>query len=239
MGETPIRAAGVEEALNGGADPATAAARADEGVSPPSDSFGSAEYRRELAKVLVRRASRRRWRLTGSRDVVTVSRRPHAGKREGHASRLAHRRPRAGDDCHRRRHAGRRGRAPPGVRRARERELRRRDHRHGVLRTDHSGADGAPDGRPGARGALAAAADRRRPHPPGQHRLGGDRDRRETPRTRLTPSSLDSRTTSRPRRSRRRPSFRARGRVWFVSCRGRGARRRRRRGSTVSFVGQP
>lgn len=56
MGETPIRAAGVEEALGGGADPATAAARADEGVSPPSDSFGSAEYRRELVKVLVRRA---------------------------------------------------------------------------------------------------------------------------------------------------------------------------------------
>jgi carbon-monoxide dehydrogenase medium subunit len=56
MGETPIRAVGVEEALSGGSDPATAAARADEGVSPPSDSFGSAEYRRELAKVLVRRA---------------------------------------------------------------------------------------------------------------------------------------------------------------------------------------
>jgi len=56
MGETPIRAAGVEEALGGGADPAAAAARADEGVSPPSDAFGSAEYRRELAKVLVRRA---------------------------------------------------------------------------------------------------------------------------------------------------------------------------------------
>jgi carbon-monoxide dehydrogenase medium subunit len=56
MGQTPIRATGVEEALNGGADPATAAARADEGVSPPSDSFGSAEYRRELSKVLVRRA---------------------------------------------------------------------------------------------------------------------------------------------------------------------------------------
>ncbi|MEO8424128.1 MAG: xanthine dehydrogenase family protein subunit M [Actinomycetota bacterium] len=56
MGQTPIRAAGVEEALNGGADPATAAARADEGVSPPSDAFGSAEYRRELVKVLVRRA---------------------------------------------------------------------------------------------------------------------------------------------------------------------------------------
>jgi len=56
MGETPIRAAGVEEALGGGADPATAAARADEGTTPPSDAFGSAEYRRELAKVLVRRA---------------------------------------------------------------------------------------------------------------------------------------------------------------------------------------
>lgn len=56
MGQTPIRASGVEEALNGGADPATAAMRADEGVSPPSDAFGSAEYRRELVKVLVRRA---------------------------------------------------------------------------------------------------------------------------------------------------------------------------------------
>jgi carbon-monoxide dehydrogenase medium subunit len=56
MGETPLRAAGVEEALAGGADPATASARAAEGTSPPSDAFGSAEYRRELAKVLVRRA---------------------------------------------------------------------------------------------------------------------------------------------------------------------------------------
>ena len=56
MGHTPMRASGVEEALEGGADPATAAARADEGTSPPSDAFGSAEYRRELSKVLVRRA---------------------------------------------------------------------------------------------------------------------------------------------------------------------------------------
>jgi aerobic carbon-monoxide dehydrogenase medium subunit len=56
MGHTPIRAAGVEEALGGGADPATAAQRADEGTAPPSDAFGSAEYRRELSKVLVRRA---------------------------------------------------------------------------------------------------------------------------------------------------------------------------------------
>jgi carbon-monoxide dehydrogenase medium subunit len=56
MGQTPLRATGVEEALAGGADPATAAQRADEGTSPPSDAFGSAEYRRELVKVLVRRA---------------------------------------------------------------------------------------------------------------------------------------------------------------------------------------
>jgi carbon-monoxide dehydrogenase medium subunit len=56
MAETPLRAVGVEEALGSGSDPATAAGRADEGASPPSDSFGSAEYRRELSKVLVRRA---------------------------------------------------------------------------------------------------------------------------------------------------------------------------------------
>jgi carbon-monoxide dehydrogenase medium subunit len=56
MGERPIRAAGVEQALTGGADPATAAQRADEGTNPPSDTFGSAEYRKELSKVLVRRA---------------------------------------------------------------------------------------------------------------------------------------------------------------------------------------
>ncbi len=56
MGLTPLRAGGVEEALAGGADPATAAERADEGSAPPSDSFGSEEYRRALSKVLVRRA---------------------------------------------------------------------------------------------------------------------------------------------------------------------------------------
>jgi aerobic carbon-monoxide dehydrogenase medium subunit len=56
MGLTPLRAAGVEEAVAGGADPSAASARADEGTSPPSDAFGSAEYRRELVKVLVRRA---------------------------------------------------------------------------------------------------------------------------------------------------------------------------------------
>lgn len=56
MADRPIRAAGVEEALAGGADPATAAERAAEGTSPPSDAFASAEYRQEVVKVLVRRA---------------------------------------------------------------------------------------------------------------------------------------------------------------------------------------
>jgi carbon-monoxide dehydrogenase medium subunit len=56
MGLTPLRAAGVEEAVGGGADPASAAARADEGTAPPDDAFGSAEYRRHLVKVLVKRA---------------------------------------------------------------------------------------------------------------------------------------------------------------------------------------
>jgi carbon-monoxide dehydrogenase medium subunit len=56
MGATPLRAKAVEQALAGGADSATAAEQADEGTSPPSDTNGSAEYRRHLAKVLTRRA---------------------------------------------------------------------------------------------------------------------------------------------------------------------------------------
>jgi len=56
MGLTPLRATAVEQALAGGADPATAAASAADGSAPPDDAFASAEYRRELAKVLVRRA---------------------------------------------------------------------------------------------------------------------------------------------------------------------------------------
>ncbi|HKX72031.1 MAG TPA: FAD binding domain-containing protein, partial [Acidimicrobiales bacterium] len=56
MAPTPLRASGVEEALRGGASPADAAARADEGAEPPDDLNASAEYRRHLAQVLVRRA---------------------------------------------------------------------------------------------------------------------------------------------------------------------------------------
>ncbi len=56
MADRPVHAVGVEEALAGGADPATAAARAPEGTSPPSDAFASADYRQELVKVIARRA---------------------------------------------------------------------------------------------------------------------------------------------------------------------------------------
>jgi carbon-monoxide dehydrogenase medium subunit len=58
MGATPLRAAAVEAALAGaGADAvAEAAGKAADGTSPPSDTNGSAEYRKDLARVLVRRA---------------------------------------------------------------------------------------------------------------------------------------------------------------------------------------
>ncbi|UMG94686.1 xanthine dehydrogenase family protein subunit M [Nocardioides sp. TF02-7] len=60
MGNTPLRATAVEEALVG--RPATAdgvrdaAALAAEGTNPPSDLNGDADYRRHLATVLTRRA---------------------------------------------------------------------------------------------------------------------------------------------------------------------------------------
>jgi carbon-monoxide dehydrogenase medium subunit len=56
MGPTPIRATAVEEALAGGSDPATAAEKATEGTEPIDDPFATAEYRRHLAPILVRRA---------------------------------------------------------------------------------------------------------------------------------------------------------------------------------------
>lgn len=56
MSDRPMRAAGVEEALAGGADVATASERAAEGTTPPSDAFASAEYRSDVARVIVRRA---------------------------------------------------------------------------------------------------------------------------------------------------------------------------------------
>ena len=56
MGPTPLRASAVEEALASGGDAAAAAQTASEGTNPVSDPFASAEYRTELARILVRRA---------------------------------------------------------------------------------------------------------------------------------------------------------------------------------------
>lgn len=56
MGPTPCRAGAVEAALAGGAAPTEAAALAPEGLEPPADLHASANYRRHLATVLVRRA---------------------------------------------------------------------------------------------------------------------------------------------------------------------------------------
>lgn len=55
MGTTPIRATNVEEALASGASATDAAAIADEGTNPSADLNASEEYRRHLARVLVRR----------------------------------------------------------------------------------------------------------------------------------------------------------------------------------------
>jgi aerobic carbon-monoxide dehydrogenase medium subunit len=56
MGETPLRARAVEQALGSGSDPATAAEQALDGTSPSADAQASVEYRNHLAKVLTRRA---------------------------------------------------------------------------------------------------------------------------------------------------------------------------------------
>ncbi len=56
MDSKPVRAAAAEAALRSGASAADAAALAGEGLDPPSDLNASAEYRRHLVTVLVRRA---------------------------------------------------------------------------------------------------------------------------------------------------------------------------------------
>jgi carbon-monoxide dehydrogenase medium subunit len=58
MGTTPLRASAVEQALAGAGAGAVAdaAQKAGEGTHPPSDANASADYRRHLAGVIVRRA---------------------------------------------------------------------------------------------------------------------------------------------------------------------------------------
>jgi carbon-monoxide dehydrogenase medium subunit len=56
MGSSPLRAAGVEDALRSGSGAGDAAARAAEGTEPPDDLNASPDFRRHLAEVLVRRA---------------------------------------------------------------------------------------------------------------------------------------------------------------------------------------
>jgi len=53
---TPVRAAGVEQALASGASPSEAAKQAVQGLDPASDLRGSAAYKRHLAQVLTQRA---------------------------------------------------------------------------------------------------------------------------------------------------------------------------------------
>ena len=55
MGATPIRATAAEQALAGGASIADAAAVADRDASPAADINASEDFRRHLARVLVRR----------------------------------------------------------------------------------------------------------------------------------------------------------------------------------------
>ena len=56
MGHTPLRASAVESALAEGASALDAAGSAAEGLTPPEDLNGDAEYRSHLARVLVGRA---------------------------------------------------------------------------------------------------------------------------------------------------------------------------------------
>ncbi|MCY4258350.1 MAG: xanthine dehydrogenase family protein subunit M [bacterium] len=56
MDSLPVRAAGVEAALDAGASASDAAAVAADGTNPPSDLNAGPEYREHLARVLTRRA---------------------------------------------------------------------------------------------------------------------------------------------------------------------------------------
>jgi carbon-monoxide dehydrogenase medium subunit len=56
VGSTPVRATAVEEALHKGAKPEEAAEHASDGLNPAGDLRASPEYKKHLARVLVKRA---------------------------------------------------------------------------------------------------------------------------------------------------------------------------------------
>lgn len=56
MGSIPLRASATEKALSDGSSIDEASEKASEGIDPPVDLNASADYRRHLAKVLVKRA---------------------------------------------------------------------------------------------------------------------------------------------------------------------------------------
>ena len=56
VGPTPVRATAVEQALASGSSPEQAAQQASEGLNPSADLRASADYKKHLARVLVKRA---------------------------------------------------------------------------------------------------------------------------------------------------------------------------------------
>jgi carbon-monoxide dehydrogenase medium subunit len=58
MGQTPLRASAVEQALAGSSPDGVAAAaeQADAGTDPPTDTWASSDFRRHLSRVLTARA---------------------------------------------------------------------------------------------------------------------------------------------------------------------------------------
>jgi aerobic carbon-monoxide dehydrogenase medium subunit len=56
VGPTPVRAAGVEQALAQGASPEQASEQADQGLNPSADVRATSEYKKHLARVLTKRA---------------------------------------------------------------------------------------------------------------------------------------------------------------------------------------
>ena len=92
MASTPIRAASTEAAVRAGAGPDEAAALADADADPSDDLNATAEFRRHLARVLVRRALTDIARSTRPPPTVLhapLSAPPDDGPRARHSDRSA------------------------------------------------------------------------------------------------------------------------------------------------------